>query len=144
MRFFGRGKVEKPQKKEKHIRDAEVIEPGWSILKISVAVFIVIAGIVAFFYFNKSARDMFLPTSVTHMQVKGVSTEKVATNSSRLSPKSVQDKINEIKKEIQNINVVDVTTHSPQAQKVMNDLKSLEGVPGTQAKNVCESICKGL
>lgn len=74
--------------------------------------------------------------------VKGASSQSFS--SSPNIKKSVQDQINNLKKEALDINVVDIATSSPQVQKVINDLKSLQDYPKNQLKNACEKICSGI
>lgn len=57
---------------------------------------------------------------------------------------SAQEKLNDIKKQVADINIQDIASSSPQVQKVINDLKSLENYPRDQAKQMCENICKNL
>lgn len=52
--------------------------------------------------------------------------------------------LNNIKQEINNINVQDLATSSPQIQKIVNDIKALPSVPGQQAKDICLKVCNGL
>lgn len=60
------------------------------------------------------------------------------------SKEDVQQSLEQIKKEIQTINVVEIASSSPQVQKVLNDIKALEQYPGSQTKQMCENICKSL
>ncbi|MBI2431150.1 MAG: hypothetical protein HYV39_03990 [Candidatus Levybacteria bacterium] len=55
-----------------------------------------------------------------------------------------QQKFEEIKNQVTNLTVDDVASASPQIQKVINDLKALEQYPKSQAKQMCENICKSL
>lgn len=83
--------------------------------------------------------------------VKGVKTEadvsaqqkKVEAAKERLSG-TVADQLDQIKKQVVQLDPQDIVTSSPQVQKVIEDLKNLQGVPQDELKNVCENICKGL
>ncbi|MDP3940845.1 MAG: hypothetical protein Q8Q49_00900 [bacterium] len=83
--------------------------------------------------------------------VKGVKTEKenrqnqqkVEDAKERLQG-TVEDQIDAIKKQVMQLDPQDVVSSSPQVQKIIDDLKNLQGVPKNELKNVCESICKGL
>jgi len=57
---------------------------------------------------------------------------------------AVGDRIESIQEEAKNINVAEVASSSPQVQKVINDIKSLENYPADQAKGLCEKICSSL
>lgn len=75
-------------------------------------------------------------------KVKGESTKK---NTSSLPIQAViKEKLNTLKKEVNNLNVTDIATSSPQIQKIINDLNSLRQYPVNEAKEICQKICGGL
>ncbi len=81
------------------------------------------------------------------VEIKGVQTKDTNQNDQTLPEniqKNVEQKLNNLKREVNNINVVDVTTSSPAVQKVINDIKSLQTLPESQAKQACFKICNGL
>lgn len=57
---------------------------------------------------------------------------------------NIQDQIDTLQKEASNINITDIATSSPQVQKVLNDLKSIQGLPQNQAKSFCQQVCNNL
>jgi len=56
----------------------------------------------------------------------------------------VQGKINDLQKEAQGINLVEIASSSPQVQKVINDLRALQDYPKNQVKDTCEKICNSF
>ncbi len=76
----------------------------------------------------------------TNQQVKGVDTKELS-NSIR---EGIQSNINNLKTQAQNLDVAEIATSSPQVQKIINDLKSLQDLPKSQLKSTCERICSGL
>lgn len=75
-------------------------------------------------------------------KVKGESTKK---NTSSLPIQAViKEKLDTLKKEVNNLNVTDIATSSPQIQKIINDLNSLKEYPANEAKEICQKICGGL
>ncbi len=58
--------------------------------------------------------------------------------------KNVEVKLTNLKKEVNNINVVEIATSTPAVQKVLNDLKNLQNLPQSQAKDACLKICSNL
>jgi len=92
----------------------------------------------------------------TRRETKGIETQENKKNESSESPKpsftniqsTFEEKITDIKKEAENINVVEIATSTPQIQKVINDIMSLQNYPRNQAKeacfNACSNICGGL
>lgn len=83
--------------------------------------------------------------------VKGISTQEKPAIKIPLSipnpvelKTDVQKKIEEIKKEASNLKVEDIASSSPQIQKLISDLNSLEQYPKNQVKGMCQKICDGL
>jgi len=54
---------------------------------------------------------------------------------------AVKEKIDIIKKEVSNLDMLEIASSSPQMQKIFNDIKSLEQYPTNQIKEVCRKIC---
>lgn len=120
--------VEKKEKKEKKI------EQEWDIRKIFLAFVIVAAVLFVGIWLKRGYFARINSKSV----VKDASTEVPNLQ------KVVQSKIDNIKGEAAKINVEEVATSSPQVQKVINDLKSIQSYPNDQVKTMCEKICNGL
>lgn len=57
---------------------------------------------------------------------------------------TIKEKLDELKKEVNNLNVIDIASSSPQVQKIINDLNSLKQYPVNEAKEICQKICGGL
>lgn len=123
------------EKKEEVIWDKKRII--FFILSIIILVFIGIRVKSHFLDSNYSLQDT---NTVKKEQVKGITTQDLSNGIRQ----SIQQDINKIKTEAQNINVVDIATSSPQVQKVINDLKSLQNLPKNQFKEACEKVCNGL
>lgn len=120
-------------------------EVVWDKKKIIVFTFIIIILVVIGFRLKSHFLDSnySLPKNTIaeqKEQVKGVTAQDLSNNIKQ----SIQQDINNIKTEAQNINVVDIATSSPQVQKVINDLKSLQNLPKNQFKDACEKVCNGL
>ena len=83
-----------------------------------------------------------LPLSQGKMSFKkDVKSATIDNSGAQSIKKSVQDEVSRLKSEAQNINVVDIATSSPQVQKILNDIKSLEQYPTNQVKEICRKIC---
>ncbi len=150
----------------------EKIDPAqetWDKKKIGVAILALIAlvGVGLWskgFVFGKAKQNSTFQSTIKSLgAVEGASTEGQDTsapsskNSDQGSPFSfshpniqatiqadAQQKLNEIKQQITSLNVGDIASSSPQVQKVINDLKSLQQYPKDQAKQMCENICKSF
>lgn len=57
---------------------------------------------------------------------------------------NLQDKLNNIKNQVNNLNVSDLASSSPQLKKVIQDIEELKDLPKNQAKEACYNICKGI
>lgn len=55
-----------------------------------------------------------------------------------------QKKIDEIRQEVSQLDIAEIASSSPQIQKVLKDIQSLEQYPRNQAKELCENLCKSL
>ncbi len=71
---------------------------------------------------------------------------KVNTNAdqSALPATYLQKKLETLKKEVASLTVEDIASASPELQKIVNELKSLESYPKNQAKEICQKICSDL
>lgn len=110
------------------------IETEWDVRKIFFASIIIILVLVVGVWLE---RGYFAQ----------INSQRVVKDASIEVPnlqKAVQSKIEGIKVEAAKINVEEVATSSPQMQKVINDLKSIQNYPSSQAKSMCEQICSGL
>jgi predicted PurR-regulated permease PerM len=90
-----------------------------------------------------SLKTIFLPdefSKTPKASVQGTSTRVAPPN----IKEGVQKKIEELKQNAEEISIADVASSSPQVQKVINDLKSLQNYPSSQIKQACEKICSGL
>lgn len=54
---------------------------------------------------------------------------------------AIQEKLGELKKEVDKLNIAEVATASPQIQKIISDLNSLKDYPVNEAKELCRQIC---
>lgn len=56
----------------------------------------------------------------------------------------LQQKLESVKKQVNNLDIGDLTSSSPQVKKVIEDLQALQQLPRNQVKEACYNICKGL
>lgn len=119
-------------------------QDAWDKRKIFIFLLVLafVVGVVAYAF-----RDQKLELG----QIKGLKAQenKVPPEGEEEIPftnfqNTFQDKFNDVKKEAENINVVEIASSSPQIQKVINDLKNLQNYPQNLAKDACFKICEGL
>ncbi|MDP2672288.1 MAG: hypothetical protein Q8O84_00550 [Nanoarchaeota archaeon] len=117
----------------------EVVDEAWDIKKILV--FVVIAVLLGF-----SFKTFVLDQNVSQFsKAKSVEVEGVSDFSpSEDLQQNLQTKFNDLKEEVNNLNVVDIATSTPSVQKILNDFKNLQNLPQSQAKEACFNICSGL
>ena len=117
----------------------EVVNESWDIKKILIL--IVFAVLLAFGF-----KTFVLDQNVSQFsKAKSVHVEGV----SNFSPpqdlqQDLQTKFNDLKEEVNNLNVVDVATSTPAVQKILNDFKNLQNLPKTQCEQALSKICDGL
>ena len=115
------------------------VKESWNKKRIFAALFLIIL-LIAGIYFLKS-RVMNL--NLSPKSVKGInSEEKKEKEDFKLDIQgAVKEKINSLKQEVSSLNIVEIASSSPQIQKIINDIKSLEQYPTNQAKEICRQIC---
>lgn len=117
------------------------IEEAWDKKKIiitSLVLFCLVAlAVYAFDLYKLNGTNGESPEAKITQSVKGES-EIINTDGVK---KVVQGKIEEIKEDASNIDVVEIASSSPQVQKIINDIKSLESYPADQAKGMCHKLC---
>ena len=70
---------------------------------------------------------------------------KVQDTASKINlRKDLNNKLEEIKQNADDINIVEIASSSPQIQKVINDIKNLQNLPSNQARDACLKICGNL
>jgi hypothetical protein len=120
---------------------------SWNKKKIFIATFLLILLIVGG-YFLKT-RILGVNSSQLVESVKGIATEEIKKPTVKINiQKAVKEKIDDLKQEVLGLDVLEIASSSPQVQKILNDIKSLEQYPANQAKEFCkqiyEKICGGL
>jgi len=134
------------------MKELKPIEESWNKKRIIIGLlflFVVIAGLSVFkvLVLDKNQNSPQSLVKKTATAVKGVSTNvnSLTKGNTASSLKiNIQDQLNLIKKEASSINLTEIATSSPQVQKVIDDIKSIQNLPKDQAKNFCQQICSGL
>lgn len=121
----------------------QVVNEVWDIKKILAGIFII--GVIIFtakiYVLDKNLQNENLGTKLEGASVK--SDKTIALPSQDLK-KDLNQRLNDLKEDVNSINVVEVATSSPAVQKILNDLKNLQNLPQNQAKEACFNICNGL
>lgn len=132
----------------------------WDKKKIIVFLIVIVVLVIGGFYLKTKylgdlQKQSIIP-SKSSQEVAGESIEGSGAKDSITNSKesfssipssiknNVQEKLDSIKQQITNLNAVDIATSSPQVQKILNDIKTLEQYPGNQAKEMCQKICSSL
>lgn len=120
------------------------MEESWNKKRIFAALFLIILLVVGIYFFKSRVLDTDLSPQ-DPKSVKGVSSKEKSKNKendvSVDIQKAVKEKINSLKQEVSSLNIIEVASSSPQIQKIINDIKSLEQYPTNQAKEICRQIC---
>lgn len=118
----------------------------WNKKRIFLAFFLLICLGVGVYYFKTEVmgEKINLFNKDFGKSVKGVETVK----KNDLAPgididlqKALKEKLEGLKKEVGNLSVADIASSSPQIQKVLSDIKSLEQYPNNQFKEICKTVC---
>ncbi len=122
------------------IKDKKIEEP-WDKKKIAIALMILLGLIAGLIYFSGVYKVKGENTKESKAQLQKAVEGAVEDIDVPTVKETIQEKIEEIKTDASNIDVVEVASSSPQVQKIINDIKSLENYPRNQAKDMCEKIC---
>lgn len=138
----------------------EKLEPeeSWNKKRIFLTLFVItilLAGAFGIKNFvlgnNSSSKES--PIINALQSIKGVATqEELNAQAKKINPpainlpvqKIIQDKLGIIQQEVNNLNVVDIASSSPQVKKIIEDLQSLQDYPRNQTKDICTKICSSL
>lgn len=132
-------------------------EEVWDKKKIALAAILAL-GLVALLFFSKDTligsfqKENAEKKATNSQSVQGVKTENEdeigSTQESTIEKidlqQTLQGKLNDLKKNVNDLNVKDIATSSSQMQKVIQDLENLQQMPRNQAKDACYNICKSL
>lgn len=116
-------------------------EESWNKKRIFTALFLIILLAVGVYFF----KSLFLDASLSPQDpkaVKGVTDEKKEKEDFKMEiQEAVKEKINSLRQDVSSLNIMEVASSSPQIQKIINDIKSLEQYPTNQARELCKQIC---
>lgn len=121
-------------------------EESWNTKRIFAALFLITALIiVGYFLKTKVLGENSSPTD-SSKAVRGTTSTKEENKEQEQGlninvQKVLQEKIESLKQAALGLNVVEIASSSPQVQKIINDIKSLEQYPTNQAKEICKQIC---
>lgn len=113
----------------------------WDLRKIIVFLFVL--GLILFGF-----KTFVLDTkNSTDSKVEGISVRETPLPSifpNKEIKQGLDEKISDLKKEVNNINIAEIATSTPAVKKVLNDFKNLQNLPQSQAKEACIKICNSL
>jgi len=119
----------------------EVKAQTWNKKRIFIAVFLILLLMGGGYFFG----PRILSDQVSKMakSVKGISAENQtpAPDLKANIQATVKEKINSLQQEVSGLNVMEVATSSPQVQKILNDIKSLQQYPANQIQEICKKVC---
>jgi len=119
----------------------EVNTEIWNKKRIFIVIFLALLLLIGGYFLKIRFLDKNLPQ--LSKSVKGVSVEEknIEPELKMNVQEAVKEKLDSLKKEVSNLDVLEIASSSPQVQKVLNDIKSLEQYPANQIKEICKKIC---
>lgn len=142
--------------------DLNIVEESWNKKRIIIGFFILIILIATAYVSKIYVLDKFDTGKKINLVTKSVKSASIINDenqdsSNKENPNSkdslpsanqiqnnIEEKLSSLTKEAANLKLEDIASSSPQIQKIVNDLKSLEQYPKNQAKEACLNICKGI
>ena len=128
-------------------------EESWNKKRIFAALFLLIALLAGFFFFKTYVLDInsdlsWKEDAQSEKSVKGVNDEENSDMGNRGIgglkvdiQNAVKEKIDDLQTQVTTLDVAEIASSSPQIQKIINDIKSLEKYPTNQAKEICRQVC---
>lgn len=119
----------------------------WNKKRVMVTAFFLVVGILialevkGMFLDSQAGRDVLGETNIRKSEeIKRPEIEGPSIN----LQSEVGSRIDEIKKNINGLDAVDIASSSPQIQKVLRDIQGIKDLPANQAKEACLKICSGI
>lgn len=136
------------------MKELKPIDEKWNKKRVVIGLFtlaVLIAGLISLKILVLDKNKAITGSSADNVgSVKGANTSNVTStqNSPQVTApdlnSTLQNQVNTIQQEISNLNLAEIASSSPQVQKVINDMKTLQNLPRDQAKSACQQICNGL
>ncbi|MDO8639547.1 MAG: hypothetical protein Q7R53_01345 [bacterium] len=142
------------------MKEMDMAQESWDkkkiIFAITIILFILAGGfILKNLLLGKGESLNLNPKNFSLESVKGLSTKKeepvkenkensISLPSASSLQTNLQQKIDSIKQEVNSLKIEDVASSSPQIQKIVDDIKSLESYPKNQAKEMCQKVCNSF
>jgi hypothetical protein len=118
----------------------EVKVESWNKKRVFIAVLLLVLLVAGGLFFR--IRVLGENSSQTEKSVKGVSVEQNVNPEIKINiQKAMKEKIDNLRREVSGLDVMEIASSSPQVQKILNDVKSLEQYPTNQIKEICRKIC---
>jgi len=109
----------------------------WNFKRIIGSLMVITLLVVGFYmFFVKDNPDMSMVLGLTTMREKPKPISIKGVN--------LTEKLEEIKSQVNQLDVKDLAQSSPQYQKLMQDLQGLSELPKNQVKEACYNVCKSF
>ncbi|KKR76421.1 MAG: hypothetical protein UU21_C0010G0004 [Candidatus Levybacteria bacterium GW2011_GWA2_40_8] len=95
-------------------------------------------------FLDKSSEDSSSSKTVRGTRIEDPVVDSFGSSENIRPAVDLEEKIGDIKSEIENIDVSEIASSSPQIQKIIQDIKSIKDYPASTARQTCENICKNL
>lgn len=120
----------------------------WDKKKIALLLLFLLGTLLIFVTAKSIFLDQASEDNESLKKVRGVQIKdpKVFTGGPETQRPSInlEEKVEDIKTQVESVQVSEVASSSPQIQKILNDIKSLKDYPSSTARQACENICKNL
>lgn len=116
----------------------------WDKKKIVLACLFLLGAILLLI----TIKTVFFDTDEGSKMVKGIKTEKPRNAFEDIEAPDIngglEDRVELIKDDLENVDVEEIASSSPQIQKILNDIKSIKDLPSSTARQTCENLCKNF
>jgi hypothetical protein len=114
---------------------------SWNKKRVFIAGLLLILLIVGGYFLNTRVFGNNSPQLTE--SVKGAAVEEITSEpAAKINvQEAVKEKIDSLKQQVSNLNISEIANSSPQVQKILEDIKSLQDYPTNQLKELCRKIC---
>ncbi len=123
----------------------EVSSEEWDKKKIIITAFFLVVAVLAVneiktTFFSSTDEVLGQNVSVSPTPIKKPDVEIPRFNVAN----EVGSKIEELKRNIEGLDPVEIASSSPQIQKVLKDMEGLKDLPSNEAKSMCMKLCSEI
>lgn len=122
----------------------EVSPEIWNKKRIFIAVFLLTLLVLGGYFFKTKVLNEDSAQIAKSVKGTNIIDNNIEPDLKTNIQEAVKEKINNLKQEVSSLDILEIASSSPQVQKILRDIKSLEQYPVNQARDMCKKICESF